>query len=126
MTTPNRLIPIFTSRGDVDAYLLYPYLYNRLGEWVGWISPERQVFSVHGHYVGWLGDGPRILRKIADGFGKARNDIIQPACRTISLPATTPLAPLMAELTFGIVDVLMDQPELLPSVDFGELREDMD
>jgi len=54
MTTPNRLIPIFTSRGDVDAYLLYPYLYNRLGEWVGWISPERQVFSVHGHYVGWL------------------------------------------------------------------------
>jgi len=32
----------------------------------------------------------------------------------------------MSELTYGIIDVLEDEPELLPSVDFGELREDMD
>jgi hypothetical protein len=32
----------------------------------------------------------------------------------------------MPELMYGIVDVLEDSPDLLPSVDFGELREDMD
>jgi hypothetical protein len=33
---------------------------------------------------------------------------------------------MMAELTFGEFDVLMDRPDLLPPVDFGELRDDMD
>jgi hypothetical protein len=33
---------------------------------------------------------------------------------------------MMPELTYGIVDVLEDDPDLMPSVDFGELREDMD
>ena len=31
----------------------------------------------------------------------------------------------MAELPFGVVDVLLDQPDLLPPLDFGEGREDM-
>jgi hypothetical protein len=120
------LVPIYTSRGDLEAFLAYPYIYSRQGEWIGWISPERQIYSVHGHYVGWLGEGPRILRKLADGFGKQRNDITPPTQRSITPPAQAPLAPLMPELTFGIIDVLMDSPELLPPVDFGELRQDMD
>jgi hypothetical protein len=32
----------------------------------------------------------------------------------------------MPELMYGIVDVLEDSPELMPSQDAGELREDMD
>ena len=120
------LIPIYTTRGDLEAFLAYPYIYNRQGEWIGWVSPDKQVYSVHGHYVGWLGTGPRILRKLADSFGKERNDILPPAARSITPPAQAPLAPLMSELTFGMIDVLLDAPELLPSVDFGELREDMD
>lgn len=126
MATTKSIIPIYTSRGDLEAFLIYPYVYNRQGEWIGWVSPEKQVFSVHGHYVGWISDGPRILRKLADGFGKARTDIKPPEAKNILPPAQAPLAPLMSELTFGVIDVLLDAADLLPSVDFGELREDMD
>jgi hypothetical protein len=101
-------------------------LYNKQGEWIGWISPDRHVFSVHGHYVGWLADGPRILRKLADGFVYPKREIPHPNDMQIKTLATVPLAPLMSELTIGIIDVLLEQPELLPPVDFGELREDMD
>lgn len=122
----NSLIPIYTSRGDLEAYLSYPYIYNRQGEWIGWISPDKQVYSVHGHYVGWLGEGPRILRKLAEGHGNKRDDITPPTVHNIVTPAQGPLAPMMPELTFGVIDVLLDAPDLLPPVDFGELRQDMD
>jgi hypothetical protein len=110
----------------MEAYLVYPYIYNKQGEWIGWINPERIVFSVHGHYVGWLADGPRILRKLAEGYGHNKISIQFPEEIKINPPAHMPLAPLMPELIFGTVDVLQEQPELLPPVDFGELREDMD
>ena len=126
MALNRQLIPIYTSRGDLEAYLSYPYIYNKQGEWIGWISPERTVFSVHGHYVGWLADGPRILRKLAEGFGHQKINVELPAEDKINPPAHMPLAPLMPELVFGTIDVLLEQPDLLPSVDFGELREDMD
>lgn len=126
MASNKQLIPIYTSRGDLEAYLAYPNIYNKQGEWIGWVSPERKVFSVHGHYVGWLADGPRILRKSAEGFGYQKMNIEFPVELKINPPAHMPLAPLMPELKFGTIDVLLEQPDLLPSVDFGELREDMD
>jgi hypothetical protein len=126
MNIPKEFIPIYTTRGDLEAFLAYPYLYNRDGDWIGWISADRQVYSVHGHYIGWIGVGPRILRKLAEDFSKQRDDIPPPTLRSISPPAQVPLAPLMPELTFGVIDVLQDAPDLLPSVDFGELRQDMD
>lgn len=120
-----RLVPIYTSRGDVGAYLLYPYLYNLAGEWIGWVTRERQVYSVHGHYVGYLTDDPRILRHRA-------YDYTQPPCQPpappppIRPPASTPLAPQMPELSLSHLDVLDEDPDLLPSVDAGELRQDLD
>ena len=126
MDTKKTIIPIYTTRGDLEAYLVYPYLYSLQGDWIGWISSERLVYSVHGHYVGWLADGPRILRKLADGYNRPRIEIIPPFLMKINPPAMSPLAPMMSELTFGVIDVLSEQPELLPPIDFGELREDMD
>lgn len=126
MSSNKQLIPIYTSRGDLEAYLAYPNIYNKQGEWIGWVSPERKVFSVHGHYVGWLADGPRILRKLAEGYGYQKINIVLPEVVKINPPAHMPLAPMMPELIFGTIDVLLEQPDLLPSVDFGELREDMD
>jgi hypothetical protein len=120
------LIPIYSTRGEVEAFLVYPYIYNRQGDWIGWISPERKVYSVHGHYVGWFSEDRRILRRQSDGFGKERIEVDPPPKLMIALPANTPLAPMMAELRIGVVDVLADAPELLPSVDFGDRREDMD
>ena len=126
MRSKSRMIPIYTSRGDAEAYLIFPYLYNNQGEWIGWISSEHKVYSVHGHYVGWITRDHRILRKLGDGYSEDRINITQPKERFIVLPASVPLAPLMAELTFGIIDVLLDAPDIMPPLDFGELRDDMD
>lgn len=125
MNSSTRIIPIYTNRGDLGAFLAYPYIYNPNGEWIGWITPERLVYSVHGHYVGYLDNGPRILRKIADSFDQPKRTV-PPSPSKIQIPVTVPLAPLMPELTYGIVDVLEDYSDLMPSVDYGELREDMD
>jgi hypothetical protein len=40
--------------------------------------------------------------------------------------ATIPLAPLMSELSFSTMDVLLEEPGLLHTLDMGELKEDLD
>jgi hypothetical protein len=123
-TTPT-IIAVYTTRGDVGAYLVFPYLYNPQGEWIGWVTAERQVYSVHGHYVGRLSSEPRILRKRSSGYLKPRRSP-PPRPRPIRPPARSPLAPMMAELSSAEFDVLEDSPDMLPPVDFGDLREDLD
>jgi hypothetical protein len=120
-----RIIPIFSSRGEVDAFLVFPYLYNRGGEWVGWVTPQKEVYSVLGSYVGFLTSDPRIVRKRADDELKPRLKT-PPAPRRLNTPAVTPLAPLMSDLPHSLVDILVEEPERLHTVDVGELREDLD
>lgn len=122
----DQLIPIYNTRGDLEAYLLSPYIYNRQGEWIGWVTIDRKVFSVHGVYVGYYSKDNRILRKQSDAFGQERQKPPTPNETHIRIPAHAPLAPLMAELPFGMIDVLLEQPDLLSPIDFGEGREDMD
>jgi hypothetical protein len=124
MAVQYTLVPIYTTKGDVGAFLSYPYIFDRMGEWIGWVTPDRQVFSVQGSHVGWLTNEPRVLRKVSADFMSRK--VPPPVPPHINIPATVPLAPMMAELTYGIIDVLDDSPELLPSIDFGEQREDMD
>ena len=119
-----RIIPIYSSRGEVEAYLVFPYLFNRNGEWIGLVTPQREVFSVLGSYVGFLTNDPRIVRKTSDDAVRPRLKMPPPPGR-IPLPATTPLAPLMSDLPASLVDILVDEPERLHTVDSGELREDM-
>jgi hypothetical protein len=125
MSPSDTLVPIYTSRGDPAAFLAYPYIYDRSGEWIGWVTSDHLVYSVHGHYVGWLTKEPRILRKRSESFDKPRRT---PPLYPVKIypPATIPLAPLMAELSLGVIDVLDEEPDLLPSLDFGELREDLE
>jgi hypothetical protein len=118
-------IPIYNSNGDAEAFLAYPYLHNRNGDWIGWVTPQREVYSVLGYYVGYLTDEPRILRKRMTATLKSRLKPPAPPMR-ISTPATVPLAPMMREITYSIVDVLLDEPERLHAVDSGEYREDLD
>ena len=92
MGKKRRIFPIYTSRGDLGAYLMYPYLYNLQGEWIGWVTMNREVYSVLGTYIGWLSDDPRILRNRADDFSKPRMDPPKPPQR-IRVPATVPLPP---------------------------------
>ena len=58
-----KIVPIYTSPGDWMAILRFPYLYNREGEWIGWVTPDRDVFDVNGIFIGQLTDEPRILRR---------------------------------------------------------------
>ena len=121
-----RIIPIYNSRGEADAFLVFPYLFNRSGEWIGWVTPQREVYSVMGFHVGMLTNDPRIVRKRAADDSLWPHLKPPPAPGKISPPATVPLAPLMKELTFSLIDVLAEEPERLHTLDSGELREDLD
>jgi len=121
-----KIIPIYTTKGDADAYLYYPYIFNRLGDWIGWVTPEREVYSVLGNYVGFLTNEPRILRTRSTSSTKPRQNPPPPPRDRIYPSATVPLAPLMSELSFSQIDVLLDEPERLHAPDSGDLRPDMD
>ncbi|GAB4398626.1 MAG: hypothetical protein OHK003_21300 [Anaerolineales bacterium] len=118
-------IPIYTTKGDADAFLLYPYLFNRTGDWIGFVTPQRDVYSVLGEYVGTLTNDPRIVSKRAMDETKPKLSP-PPAPQRVQLPANIPLAPMMPELSHSLIDVLLDAPEKLHTVDSGESRQDMD
>jgi hypothetical protein len=120
-----RIIPLYASNGEAEAFLVFPYLFNRTGEWIGWVTPKREVYSVMGNFVGTLTNDARITRKRSEDELKPR---IQPPPKPgkITTPASVPLAPLMSDLPHSTIDVLQDEPERLHTVDSGELREDMD
>jgi len=121
----SRIIPIYSSKGETEAFLAFPYLFNRSGEWIGWVTPQRDVYSVLGYYAGTLTNEPRIVRKRATNALKPRLKS-PPHPGRISIPATIPLAPLMSDLTQSMVDVLAEEPERLHTLDSGEFREDLD
>ena len=125
MAQNQRIIPIYSSRGDAEAFLVFPYLFNRSGEWIGLVTPQREVYSVLGTYVGYLTNDPRVVRtRAADGL-KPRLQV-PPHPGRITLPAITPLAPMLSELTHSLVDVFVEEPERLHTLDGGELRADID
>lgn len=124
-TPQHRIIPIYTSRGEAEAFLVFPYIFNRNGEWTGWATPQREIYSVLGYYVGTLTNDARIVRKRSEDEMRPR---LKPPPKPgkISTPASIPLAPLMQDLTYSIIDVLQDEPERLHTLDGGEFRQDMD
>ena len=124
-TPQHRIIPIYTSRGEAEAFLVFPYIFNRNGEWVGWATPQREIYSVLGYYVGTLTNDARIVRKRSEDEMRPR---LKPPPKPgkIPTPASIPLAPLMQDLTYSIIDVLQDEPERLHTLDGGEFRQDMD
>jgi hypothetical protein len=109
-------IPIYTTSGDTGGYLVYPYIYNYIGEWIGFVTSKNQVYSVFGRYVGWLNKDNRILRRRADDFQKG-NLQPPPSPPRFLPPANVPLPPLMAELKYETIDVLEEMPELMPRLD---------
>lgn len=120
-----RVIPIYNSQGEAEAFLVFPNLFNRGGEWIGWVTSQREVYSVMGYFVGTLTNDPRIVRRRAEDDLKPRLGAPSHPKR-ITPPATVPLAPMMKELTHSLVDVLSEEPERLHTLDSGDLREDMD
>lgn len=127
MTSPQArsLIPIYTTRGEAAAFLAYPYLFNRSGEWVGFVTDNREVYSVLGYYVGFLNKDPRILRKRSED--EIRPRLAAPASPPrIKIPPNIPLSRLMGDLTHELIDVLEEAPDRLHTLDAGEMRQDLD
>jgi hypothetical protein len=119
------IIPIYTSKGDAEAFLFYPYLFNRSGDWIGFVTPKREVYSVLGEYVGTLTNDPRIVgKRMTSTFAPRLKP--PPTPQRVSLPATIPLPRMMAELNYSLIDILLDAPERLHTVDSGESRQDLD
>lgn len=121
---PN-LIPIYTTRGDVGGFLQYPHLFNPDGEWIGWVTPAKEVFSVSGSFVGRMTNEPRILREREFRSDQPRQVPPEPP-QAITVPARVPLAPLMAEIAQNLIDVLDEDPDLLPPIGFDLLQDDLD
>jgi hypothetical protein len=119
------LIPIYTSKGDAEAFLLYPYLFNRSGDWIGFVTPQREVYSVLGNFVGALTNDPRIVGKRTTSTFKPRLEP-PPTPQRVFPPATVPLPRMMADLSYSLIDILLDAPERLHTVDSGESRPDLD
>jgi hypothetical protein len=119
------LIPIYTTKGDADAFLQYPYLFNRNGDWIGFVTPMREVYSVIGDFVGTLTNDPRIIRKRATTTLRPRLSP-PPQPPRVYPPATVPLPRLMGDLSHSVIDVLQEAPERLHTIDTGEQRQDLD
>lgn len=125
MTQQRSLIPIYNTNGDAEAFLLYPYLFNRTGDWIGFVTPNRDVYSVLGEFVGTLTNDPRIVGKRAIDEIKPRINP-PPTPNRVQPPNNVPLAPMMPDLSYSLVDILLDSPEKLHTLDSGESRPDMD
>ena len=107
-----KLIPIYSTAGEVPAYLGYPYIYDQNGEWIGFVTQGRDVYSVEGEYVGWVNDDPRIVRKISSDELKENIDPPPPTDR-IRIQLNSALAPMLPELPSSQIDVLMEEPHKL-------------
>ncbi len=123
--TRHSIVPIYTTRGDAEAFLVYPYLHNRMGDWIGWVTADRQVYSVLGSYVGEMTAEPRIIRKRITASLRPHKTPPTPPER-LFVPATIPLPPMMPDLRFGVLDVLLEEPERLHTLDSMENREELD
>jgi len=123
MSEARKTIPIYTTSGDTGGFLKFPYIFNQVGDWIGWVADHNQVYSVYGRYVGWLNKDKRILRRRADDFQKPDRQPPSMPDRFLP-PATVPLPSLMAELKYEIVDVLEEMPELMPRLDDFAVSDD--
>ncbi|HSB89631.1 MAG TPA: hypothetical protein VLD63_06350 [Anaerolineales bacterium] len=118
-------IPVYSTPGDWVALLVFPYIFSPQGEWIGWVTSDRQVYDVDGVYVGWVTSEPRILRKRTYELELDRQPP-PPNPGRIRPPGTVPLPPMMASLPFEVVDVMEEDPDRLHTLDHGELKEDVD
>lgn len=111
--------PIYATNGEWVAFVHGGFLYDTCGEWVGWLE-GRDVYTRDGEYVGVVSEDGRILRKRVRWRRPLRTP--PPAPTKVRPPAMVPLAPMFAELPWGVVDVFMEDPDIFRHI--SELKPD--
>lgn len=114
--------PIYRTDGAWVAVYQHGHLFNVDGEWLGFVV-GREVYDPQGEYLGFLSDDRRLLRKRITRDELTRKKPPHAPQRP-KIPATMPLAPLMRELPFHIIDVFEELGEKLMYV--SETRPDME
>jgi len=116
MQEANRWIPLYTSSRRVAAFMSYPYVFNTKGQWIGFVTPEGEVYNIHGHHVGFLDPDPRLARILSRGEADKRADVAPPPPPDFSpQPSwTVPLPPKPPPLPQDTIDILESAPERLP------------
>jgi hypothetical protein len=115
---------IYNTAGDWQATVIGPYIFDSRGEYVGFLE-GRSAYTRDGEWVGDLAKDGRILRKRA---GKKRplhpNPLPRPAVKPSNLPGRAPLPPQNAEISYDMIDVLEEDPEVFKRL--SDRRPDMD
>ena len=120
----SEIVPIYRSDGAWRAVYKDGHLFNTEGDWLGFVL-GREVFSRTGDYLGFLSDDRRLLRKrVPDERNRDRRYEPPPRPPRPTLPANVPLAPLLKELPFHIVDVFEEMGDKLSYI--SDTRPDME
>jgi hypothetical protein len=123
-TVPAPMI-IFTSRGDWGAFLIYPYLFNQTGEWIGWATRDKEIYNLDGNFVGTISPDQRIIRRKYLDNVPPKRPLPKPPIKP-RIPASVPLPPQMRDLSYDFIDVFEEMPDLLHTMDAGEFKPDVD
>ena len=114
--------PIYRTDGAWVGVFTEGHVFSREADWVGFVI-GRQVFDPAGEYLGFLSDDRRLLRKrvLSDPPPKREppDEPVRPR-----IPASMPLAPLLRELPYHIIDVFEEYEEQLMYI--SETRPDME
>jgi hypothetical protein len=114
--------PIYRSDGEWVAVYERGHLFTTDGEWLGFVA-GRRVFSTAGEYLGFLSDDRRLLRRRHVEEDLPRRPV-PPRPTAPQIPISVPLAPLLRELPFHIIDVFEEEGGRLLFV--SETRPDME
>ena len=114
--------PIYRSDGAWVGVYQEGHLFTIDGDWIGFVI-GREAFDPQGQYIGFVSDDHRLLRKRTVGEARARKESPPPPSSP-RLPTHMPLAPLMRELPFHIIDVFEEYGDRLNYI--AETRPDME
>lgn len=114
--------PIYRTNGEWVAIYDEGHVFSVSGEWLGFVA-GRDVFDPSGEYLGFLSDDRRLLRKRNPRISKSKKARPTRPERP-RIPSRMPLAPLMRELPYHIIDVFEEYSERL--VFISETRPDME
>lgn len=113
---------IWNTYGDWVATKYGDNIWDHTGTWVAWID-DGDVYTMDGEWIGELSRDFRIVRKRSAARRPLRTD--KPAePEKPEFPARAPLPPMMQELSFSMIDVLEEDPDVFKNI--SDLRPDMD